>query len=87
MDEVVEGISLSHKAMQALDILKSLEGTKTGIPCNVAPNRVAVNVTAFKADLKAKYLINHRMMQDESSGSSGRAVDQRRKIGRLDDLV
>lgn len=88
MDEVVEGISLSHKAMQALDILKSLEGTKTGIPCNVAPNRVAVNVTAFKADLKAK--IFDQSSDDARRKAADRAVAQlinAGKIGRSDDLV
>ena len=88
MDEVVEGISLSHKAMQALDILKSLEGTKTGIPCNVAPNRVAVNVTAFKADLKAK--IFGQSSDDARRKAADRVVAQlinAGKIGRLDDLV
>ena len=88
MDEVVEGISLSHKAMQALDILKSLEGTKTGIPCNVAPNRVAVNVTAFKADLKAK--IFGQSSDDARRQAAERAVAQlinAGKIGRSDDLV
>ena len=88
MEEVVKGISLSHKAMQALDILKSLEGTKTGIPCNVAPNRVAVNVTAFKADLKAK--IFDQSSDDARRKAADRAVAQlinAGKIGRSDDLV
>ena len=88
MDEVVKGISLSHKAMQALDILKSLEGTKTGVPCDVAPHRVAVNVTAFKADLKAK--IFDQSSDDSRRKAADRAVAQlinAGKIGRSDDLV
>ena len=88
MDEVVKGISLSHKAMQALDILKSLEGTKTGVPCDVAPHRVAVNVTAFKADLKAK--IFDQSSDDARRKAADRAVAQlinAGKIGRSDDLV
>ena len=88
MDEVVKGISLSHKAMQALDILKSLEGTNAGNPCEVASNRVAVNVTVFRAKLKAT--IFDQTSDDARRKAADRVVAQlinAGKIGRLDDLV
>ena len=88
IDEVVKGISLSHKAMQALDILKSLEGTKTGVPCDVAPHGVAVKAAFFKAHLKEN--IFDQPSDDARRKAEDRAVAQlinAGKIGRLDDVV
>ena len=45
-------ITLSDKAIQALDRLKLLEGVNAGKPCEAAPQGVAVETTFFKAHLK-----------------------------------
>ena len=88
MDAVGKGITLSDKDIQVLDILKSLEGTNAGNPCEVAPNRVAVNVTVFRAKLKAT--IFDQTSDDARRKAADRAVAQlinAGKIGRSDDLV
>ena len=88
MDAVGKGITLSDKAIQVLDILKSMEGTNAGNPCEVAPNRVAVNVTVFKAHLKEN--IFDQPSDDARRKAADRAVKQliyAGKIGRLDDVV
>ena len=88
MDAVGKGITLSDKDIQVLDILKSLEGTNAANPCEVAPNRVAVNVTVFRAKLKAT--IFDQTSDDARRKAADRAVAQlinAGKIGRSDDLV
>ena len=88
MDAVGKGITLSDKAIQVLDILKSMEGTNAGNPCEVAPNRVAVNVTVFRAKLKAT--IFDQPSEDARRKAADRAVTQlinAGRIGRLDDVV
>ncbi len=88
MDAVGKGITLSDKAIQVLDILKSMEGTNAGNPCEVAPNRVAVNVTVFKAHLKET--IFDQPSDDARRKAADRAVKQlidTGKIGHLDDVV
>ena len=88
MDAVGKGITLSDKDIQVLDILKSLEGTNAANPCEVAPNRVAVNVTVFRAKLKAT--IFDQTSDDARRKAADRAVAQlinAGKIGRLDDVV
>ena len=88
MDAVGKGITLSDKDIQVLDILKSLEGTNAANPCEVAPNRVAVNVTVFRTKLKAT--IFDQTSDDARRKAADRAVAQlinAGKIGRSDDLV
>ena len=88
MDAVGKGITLSDKAIQVLDILKSMEGTNAGNPCEVAPNRVAVNVTVFRAKLKAT--IFDQPSEDARRKAADRAVTQlinAGRLGRLDDVV
>ena len=65
-----------------------MEGTNAGNPCEVAPNRVAVNVTVFKAHLKET--IFDQPSDDARRKAADRAVKQliyAGKIGRLDDVV
>ncbi len=88
MDAVGKGITLSDKAIQVLDILKSMEGTNAGNPCEVAPNRVAVNVTVLRAKLKAT--IFDQPSEDARRKAADRAVTQlinAGRIGRLDNVV
>ena len=88
MDADGKGVTLSDKDIQVLDILKSLEGTNAGNPCEVASNRVAVNVTVFRAKLKAT--IFDQTSDDARRKAADRVVAQlinAGKIGRSDDLV
>ena len=81
MDAVGKGITLSDKAIQVLDILKSMEGTNAGNPCEVAPNRVAVNVTVFKAHLKEN--IFDQPSDDARRKAADRAVKQLIYAGKI----
>ena len=88
MGGVGEGITLSDKAMQAFDRLKSLEGGNSGKPCEAAPHGVAVNAAFFKAHLKEN--IFDQPSDDARRKAADRAVAQlinAGKIGRLDDVV
>ena len=88
MDVLGKGITLSDKAMQALDRLKSLEGGNAGKPCEAAPHGVAVKAAFFKAHLKEN--IFDQPSDDARRKAADRAVKQlidAGKIGRLDDVV
>ena len=52
MNGLGEGITLSDKAMQVLDKLKSLEGGNAAKPGEAAPQGVAVKTAFLKANLK-----------------------------------
>ena len=88
IDEVEKGITLSDKAIQALDRLKLLEGVNAGKPCEAAPQGVAVETTFFKAHLKET--IFDKPSEDARRKAADRAVTQlinAGRIGRLDDVV
>jgi len=52
LETMDEGITLSDKAMQALDRLKSREGGNAGKPCDAAPHGVAIKAAFSKAHLE-----------------------------------
>ena len=88
IDEVEKDITLSDKAIQALDRLKLLEGVNAGKPCEAAPQGVAVETTFFKAHLKET--IFDQPSEDARRKAADRAVTQlinAGRIGRLDDVV
>ena len=88
MNGLGEGITLSDKAMQALDRLNLLEGGNAGKHCEAAPHGVAVKAAFFKADLKKN--IFDQPSDDARRKAADRAVKQlidAGKIGRLDDVV
>ena len=88
LDWLWEGITLSDKAMQVLDRLKSLESGNAGKPCEATPHGVAVKVAFFKAHLKKT--IFDQPSDDARRKAADRAVKQlidTGKIGRLDDVV
>lgn len=88
MGGVGEGITLSDKAMQAFDRLKSLEGGNSGKPCEAAPHGVAVKAAFFKAHLKAT--IFDQPSDDARRKAADRAVTQlinAGKIKRSNDVV
>ena len=88
IDEVEKDITLSDKAIQALDRLKLLEGVNAGKPCEAAPQGVAVETTFFKAHLKET--IFDQPSDDARRKAADRAVKQlinAGRIGRLDDVV
>ena len=88
IDGVGEGITLSDKAIQVLDRLKSLEGGNAGKLCEAAPHGVAVKAAFFKAHLKET--IFDQPSDDARRKAADRAVKQlinAGKIGHLDDVV
>ena len=88
INEVEKDITLSDKAIQALDRLKLLEGVNAGKPCEAAPQGVAVETTFFKAHLKET--IFDQPSEDARRKAADRAVTQlinAGRIGRLDDVV
>ena len=84
MDGLGEGITLSDKAMQALDRLKSLETGNAGKPCEAAPKGVAVKTAFFKAHLKET--IFDQTSDDARRKAADRAVAQLINAGKIGHL-
>ena len=84
MNGLGEGITLSDKAMQVLDKLKSLEGGNAAKLGEAAPQEVAVKTAFFKANLKET--IFDQSSDDARRKAADRAVEQLINAGKIGHL-
>ena len=84
MNGLGEGITLSDKAMQVLDKLKSLEGDNAAKPGEAAPQGVAVKTAFLKANLKET--IFDQSSDDARRKAADRAVAQLINAGKIGHL-